>query len=152
MLFVTDWAHATGPRVAIETAAGGTEHGHGALIGLLGHLSEGGRFLHTTKHKDHEYDSMRVWRVNQRLRLASLRGFTPIKVQCCHGLGIRLGVRGQTSFFGMSLISPRNHMIKANESKVISANSCQRSFYYQTDLNTSWKSKPLTNPTNQILH
>lgn len=39
MFFVTDRAHAIGPRVAIETTAGGTEHGHGALIGLLGHLS-----------------------------------------------------------------------------------------------------------------
>lgn len=60
MLFVTDRAHAIGPRVTIETAAGGTEHGHGALIGLLGHLSKNRQFLQTTKHKAREYNGMFV--------------------------------------------------------------------------------------------
>lgn len=59
MLFVTDRAHATGPRVAVETAAGGTEHGHGALIGLLGHLSENERFLLRTKHESHQHNVKR---------------------------------------------------------------------------------------------
>lgn len=58
MLFVTDRAHAIGPRVAVETTAGGTEHG--ALIGLLGHLSENKRFLPRTKQKSHEHNSVCV--------------------------------------------------------------------------------------------
>lgn len=37
MLLVTHGAHTVGAWVAIKTAAIGAEHGHRALIGLLGH-------------------------------------------------------------------------------------------------------------------
>ncbi len=56
MLFITDRTHAVGPRVAVETAAGGTEHGHVALIGLLGHLSENERFLLRTRHESRQHN------------------------------------------------------------------------------------------------
>lgn len=37
MLLVTHGAHAVSARVAVKSTAVGAEHGHGALIGLLGH-------------------------------------------------------------------------------------------------------------------
>lgn len=37
VFLIAHGAHAVGSRVAIEAATRGTEHGHRALVGLLGH-------------------------------------------------------------------------------------------------------------------
>lgn len=39
MFLITHGTHAVSSGVPVESTAGGAEHGHGALVGLLGHRS-----------------------------------------------------------------------------------------------------------------
>lgn len=39
VFLITHRTHAVSPGVPVEPTAGGAEHGHGALVGLLGHRS-----------------------------------------------------------------------------------------------------------------
>ncbi len=104
MLFVTDRTHAVGPRVAVETAAGGTEHGHVALIGLLGHLSENERFLLRTRHESRQHN------VKCEAKTGLIKRLTAITAQCCRRRRIRLRFRlGLGRYTMPSPMADRHH-------------------------------------------